>query len=81
MYITPAQRRQVLTDLKISKASIARTCKVKPPAVFQVISGQRPNPPIRLAICQAVAEKTHRPIIEVQAELFPEQKPQEEVAA
>jgi len=65
--------------LGISQGEIAKGLGITVSSVCDVIRFRRSNPRIRQAICEAIALKTNRPLVEVYDELFPEK--QEEVAA
>ncbi len=73
--------RAELIRAGISQGEIADSLGITISSVCDVIHFRRSTPRIRLAICEAIAEKTDRKAEEVLADLFPESKPPEEVAA
>lgn len=65
----------------VTQSEIAAMLEIKIVSVNDVVHFRRSTPRIREAIAQAIALRTKRPLKTVYENLFPESKPQEEVAA
>jgi len=76
------ETRNILSELVrlgISQGEIAKSLGITISSVCDVIHFRRGTPRIRQAICEAIALKTNRPLVEVYDDLFPEK--QQKVAA